>query len=211
MHGLRDAKGAPGIKFVVSYGYSVAYATEAVLLPLKAVCRTSAHSGFGFARGGRLHRGEQECNAEVGLVAGRSGAAPFSACRAALATFDFPIAITFLSEPIDGELDLIPPMKKSTTNGSGVISRKTRLRNLMPNAVFGAGPRAGAPGPAAPAPRRGPSSSETRTRSRETFRDGARYSHLFSTRSHSANPSRGRWCVLVPLERPGVPRACSGQ
>ena len=33
------AKGAPGIKFVVSYGYSVAYATEAVLLPLKAVCR----------------------------------------------------------------------------------------------------------------------------------------------------------------------------
>ena len=36
------AKGAPSIKFVVSYGYSVAYATEAVLLPLKAVCRTSA-------------------------------------------------------------------------------------------------------------------------------------------------------------------------
>ena len=44
------------------------------------------------------------------LVAGRSGAAPFSACRAALATFDFPIAITFPSEPIDGELDLIPQL-----------------------------------------------------------------------------------------------------
>jgi hypothetical protein len=29
-------KGAPGIKFVVSYGYSDAYATEVVLLPLKA-------------------------------------------------------------------------------------------------------------------------------------------------------------------------------
>ena len=41
----RDAKGAPGIKFVVSYGYSVAYATEAVLLPPKAVCRT----GVGYA------------------------------------------------------------------------------------------------------------------------------------------------------------------
>ena len=39
-------KGAPGIKFVVSYGYSVAYATEAVLLPLKAVCRTAARLGF---------------------------------------------------------------------------------------------------------------------------------------------------------------------
>jgi len=33
---------------------------------LTQVCRTSARSGFGFARGGRLHRGEQECNAEVG-------------------------------------------------------------------------------------------------------------------------------------------------
>src|SRR5215471_81057 len=43
----------------------------------------------------RLHRGEQECSA-------------FSACRAALATFDFPIAITLPSEPIVGELDLIP-------------------------------------------------------------------------------------------------------
>src|SRR5262245_55563819 len=31
-----------------------------------SVCRTSARSGFGFARRGRLHRGEQECNAEVG-------------------------------------------------------------------------------------------------------------------------------------------------
>jgi hypothetical protein len=30
-----------------------------------SACRTSARSGFGFARGGRLHRGEQECNAEV--------------------------------------------------------------------------------------------------------------------------------------------------
>ena len=29
-------------------------------------CRSSARSGFGFARGGRSHRGEQECNAEVG-------------------------------------------------------------------------------------------------------------------------------------------------
>src|SRR5262249_37309875 len=38
----QSAKGAPGIKFVVSYGYSVAYATEAMLLPLKAVCRTEA-------------------------------------------------------------------------------------------------------------------------------------------------------------------------
>jgi hypothetical protein len=28
--------------------------------------RTSVRSGFGFARGGRLHQGEQECNAEVG-------------------------------------------------------------------------------------------------------------------------------------------------
>jgi hypothetical protein len=37
-----SAKGAPGIKFVVSYRYSVAYATEAVLLPLKAVCRPDA-------------------------------------------------------------------------------------------------------------------------------------------------------------------------
>jgi len=36
------AKETPGIKFVVSYGYSVAYATEAVLLPLKAVCRPGA-------------------------------------------------------------------------------------------------------------------------------------------------------------------------
>jgi hypothetical protein len=33
-------KGAPGIKFVISYGYSVASATEAVLVPLKAVCRS---------------------------------------------------------------------------------------------------------------------------------------------------------------------------
>jgi hypothetical protein len=33
----RKPKGAPGIKFVVSNGYSVAYATEEVLLPLKAV------------------------------------------------------------------------------------------------------------------------------------------------------------------------------
>jgi hypothetical protein len=42
--------GAPGIKFVVSYGYSVACATEAVLLPLKAVCRADAgcanHLGY---------------------------------------------------------------------------------------------------------------------------------------------------------------------
>ena len=31
-------------------------------------CRTSSRSGFGFARGGRLHRGHQECNAEKALV-----------------------------------------------------------------------------------------------------------------------------------------------
>ncbi len=31
-----------------------------------SACRSSARSGFGFARGGRLHLGEQECNAEVG-------------------------------------------------------------------------------------------------------------------------------------------------
>jgi hypothetical protein len=30
-----------------------------------SACRSSARSGFGFARGGRLHRGEQECNSEV--------------------------------------------------------------------------------------------------------------------------------------------------
>src|SRR5437667_12890643 len=35
-------------------------------VPSTAVCRSSARSGFGFARRGRLHRGEQECNAEVG-------------------------------------------------------------------------------------------------------------------------------------------------
>jgi hypothetical protein len=30
---------------------------------------SGARSAFGFARGGRLHRGEQECNAEVGRLA----------------------------------------------------------------------------------------------------------------------------------------------
>src|SRR5262249_29896735 len=43
---------------------TLAFTTPCRFVP--AHCRTSARWGFGFARGGRLHRGEQECNAEVG-------------------------------------------------------------------------------------------------------------------------------------------------
>jgi hypothetical protein len=51
------------IKFVVSYGYSVAYATEAVLLPPKEVCGSSARWRPGIARVCREDRSRKRFDA----------------------------------------------------------------------------------------------------------------------------------------------------
>jgi hypothetical protein len=68
----KPAKGAPGIKFVVSYGYSVAYGPRRLPLPLKAVCRTSARWRHLLVNIGEWDRSPQT------LFPGRSSAQRFS-------------------------------------------------------------------------------------------------------------------------------------